>query len=1659
MEIFKDLGNSLNSILQEQMGLAENKPGSLDSARPGDYGRLGDFASKIDKTAHRSYVEDGVIRNIRPRALEIISQEPDMTIVIKKRLFSSLKDNYKADLLDEDELLFIRATKTLLENKCRAIAAYERLTKYDRIASQNDGIISDYMLPGISNAIDVLNNLPSGSLNSQVTNTLGKTKSVIDTIKRVKSFSDPNFFTTWIKDENLPYASPTGDGLGTFELTTISGITATNSVEFGQGRSTLTIEDPYKLMLVTNEDIEQAITDAQNRFKQNNFFRLTDYQLEQTINDLKFKLGQNRAQTGASQIRFVINEDTILYKKVTAYIEQTGRELKFSFDSGILGANLFAFDNSAVQLDPTATEGRDGLQGIEEDLFKQIIKNTYVLMGLRQTTRSEIKEYNKETNIVRKKMRLHYAKKPIIQPMDVVSIFISSKTIQDPMINQGMRTNFASGSLLNALDETIGNLESALDNLKSTFSGGSDGESYLENERNAIAGPDFPLWLWSMLRNDFTKQAAGTCVFNGIVKSSSHANGSGKYTLSVSVDDNCHYFEKSQINTTPSLDVYNSPIYDPLTPFKLNFDESSGLIRGEVPPLLDVNARLLNSGCIRAKLGRYKGRPIDAKIHSQPEIERIQSNINSLQNNAAREFRRKFVNPDGFVYRWKEGIGSLALWGDPYSDLAALGSFKSERSPLITRDPFAGQDTMNVLSLLITGQPYNYNTFLRGATAHGQLHNDDLFNDSASASFFRGLISDVSRANSIWGNFIPFKKLVVNDKEYKFLASGQFDLTQRNEKLNKLLKERAEAYDLVSSSFSAYKDCPMFYWAGAGGVIGVVDDFPKEEQELVQTLVTLDTQISTLVADFEKNKSQLIGQASNGTLNIFGNDISFDPYFTKEDGKTNETKRRIERAEFRKKINNLTLRRLWRVKANEDPNLFIVDDTYDKNYDIQSFEQALSGQMEAWKSNYANPYMQIDSVKKILGLEVFADSQGHIRARPPQYNRMPSSVFNTMLQEKAEKGIKIFPDYLESLFFNQVQGMSDHLEIVEDEIRLYAAALGKNTDSDVEKLIGGEFKFLTRRDTGTFANKDIRSLIYQNEPDIVEEIAGKSLDALSGELDNRINAIVSFDATRRTQVAFDTATFKDKIQKDVISTISNRIRQKTQQNSVPSSVQDIMSNDRKTGRSQVDILNVLNQIGQYVSERQQIMKSLKPAVTSLRDGLQINSSATDAGKSLLFPNLNSKKDKTFPELLESMIEDEDDHDLGAGAGSRYVISDDKIISFTLNENEPPYNFVQVDGRMGQGIVSLDSGLEVSPGGNAIATAWGVDYDMWQMYGFRAESPVVVPFFNNPHTQCAPFAVYLLNLARKRIFTATCTVIGSEFYQAGEVYYIESYDLLFYANSVTHNFTYNGAYTTTLDLTFGHNPGEYIPTQLDIIGKGLYTNGHRSDIVRQVRHNRGDNTQHLTVLIRDTAMSTIFYSESETDNVKNLVQGRFADQNRKNLSNMLLSLSGLLTPTTLNSLNIELRLYMNSNSDMGIVKSDELEAMAGSVKAWLLNPQKVNLENSEEMLPDTQDVMKVDPSKINVVIVDLDKEKTGYSPSSQAWTMARHLTDTANVALADSITALEQSKVWSAIEIEALEQSLDYVLNKKYVEMLSTAVIDVWVKFVTPESIVSETSKK
>lgn len=1634
MSFLEDLGSAALGAINESLGITENTPDSLDAIEDGrvtNFGKLGDFASKIDQTAHRQYVENGYIRGILPRQLEILTQEPDMTIIIKKRMFSSLIENYKPELMDDKEKLFYRASKKLFERKCKAITAYERLTKIERIATTTEGVFNGYMLPAIFTGIEALNSLGLGGIIDS------KTQATLDTMRKVMALSDPVYTTTWIVDRELPALSDLGDGTGTFELTMCSNMSCTSSTVFNQGNANLTIEDPYKMMIITNEEIDAAIMETAGGFLQGSFFRTTQATLQQAVDDLRAQLTELRLTRGVPDIRFYISEGSLLFHKIRAVIDEEGREIKFTFDGGFAGIG------ASADLDASAFEGVNGLSqdNGESDLFSQILSNLYLLMGLEQTTKPQEFEFNKDTNYVRRKMRLHFANKAIIQPMDVVNIFISTKSAVDPNTANLVTTGFSPNDLMGSINETIGGINS----LAAQFSGTGGPSSYDVIEKDAIAGQEFPMWLWNSMKNDFTRQAAGTHVFAGIVNEASHdyTSSNGKYILNVTASDNAGYFTFGQLNTNPSVEVFNAALYDPLTPRELDFDAATGFLVGEEPPLLPENQALLTAGLVKFKNGRFLGTPVSDQAYQGFNIERVEDSFSG-------SIRRKYEDPDGFVYRWKEGIQSLTLMGEPHNN-----GTTSESSPNLSKKPFAGQDVMNVLSLLIAGQPYNFNTFIRAAIASGGFNRDDLLNENSSRSFFRGLLGEINKQNATWGNFVPFKKLVINEAGYNFLRSGEFDIVTANSQLSQKLRERARLFDQLVKVMPQYANNPQFLNVDINGNLTnsstptdtldprLVD--PKTLGALGANIIQLDFEIEQLKKTFTDRATSPNLNTSAGVIKIFGDDVSFDPTVSNSSSAITPTDQQNEREELRKKLLYLTQRRLWKVKANEDTNYFIVDDSYDKNYDIQAYEKALAGSLELFNSTYVSIASQITMTADVLGLEVYADSQGNIQARPPQYNRMPSSVFYKMMADRDTKGIQIFPSYLESLFVNQIKGMSDRIEIIEDEIRVRAAALGYISDSSAKGLLNGtvttgggtNFSFVTNETDGKFGGKDIRVLLDQVNPDLTEAQNTQALTAIDASIQTVLKNGANFDIIQRSSVVNNKklgAGGTEAEINDKITAIGKRLNEKT---GLPAPTRlSLVSTDKIIpGQfNQLDVLNVTEQIARFVSERQSIMKQLANAVKNLQEGVAINTT-DDSGHVQLLPPLNQQKE--IPEILEHMIEDEKIDDLGLDSGKRYIIKEHQIINFKRKEKPPAHTIVQVDGVFGEGLVDPPN-FDSTGGGNPISTAWAVDFDMWRMYGFRAPQAVSAPFLSNPDTQCAPYAVFLLNKARKEIFQADLTITGNEFIQPGEVYYVEDADFLYYAESVTHNFNYGSGYTTSMVLKYGHNPGEYIPTILDIIGKGLYSNKHQADLSR---HNRFGNAN------GDVAVSTVVFdrNNSDSDPLKSLVGGSYGDQNRKSLTNMLLAASGALAPTTLGKqAYLELRIYFNSKK--GTQADGTLQSLADSIKSWIANPAKASTGTSGDLLPDksaSEDVNSFNPNfnikdMISVVAVDLGETDT-RSPSPGAINKMKEVASTSGMP----------SPLATSVDITS---SLDQAAN-----ILYTQIVDCWITFRTSTST-TEASK-
>jgi len=1617
--------DNLGSQLEQQFGLGENKLSNLDIVRDGTaqkYGKLGDFAKNIDQSAERKWVEDGFYRpdlyNQQAKNLEVLMQEPDITVLIKKRAFSSLAENFRRDLVSEQDTLFLKATKILFQNKCKQIAAFERLSKIESI-SKEYGRIDYHLLPILFASTDALDSL-SGSLSTPLQQSLSGFKKTVDKVREILTLNRDTNYTSWIVDLDSIFKTDFGEGSGVIELTSITGISTTTTIRFNDGGASLNVEDPYNIMLITNLDIDKALSDAQNVNYNSSFYQLGIQALNQTISDSTTKLNQIRANRGANPIRFIANPDTFLGKRLRAIIDYSGDEINFNYSplgtiesqsnysnavNSVIGITSNATSAStALSLDPkdliNGVLGINGLTPEEVQIFEQIASQYFNLMQEQQNARKEYKNYNQDPKIeyARKKLRLHYGNKLIFQPMDVVHIYIDSKRQLDSKITGGLQTSFNANGFLQSASNTVQDIKD--------FFNVATNQSI---EKSIIVGNDFPNWLWMIFRNQIVNDTSGTHVFAGIVGDSSVSYSNGKYNISVNINNQAKYFNMGVVNFKPAADVFNGALFDPLTPFDIQFDSVTGFQKDSVPDLLPENKEIIKSTFIKYKNGPYSGRRPTEKNYLQ-DADRIKNN----------SVRRVFYDPDGFVYKWKEGIGAITLFGQsnlPNDEI-------SPASPALTADPFAGQDVMNALSLLICGEPYNFATFYKAASKIDNYAPDPITGKNSSTSYFRSLQSDLKYRNLIYGDFIPFKKLTVDNNTFAKMVSGEIRANNLNSELAVLNKRRADLADKIATFQSSAK----------------TQYFDDTAKKIAAEILDLDKQINDKIEAI--NRELDTGNSTKGNkkpFSVIGNDISYnydESFSVGPDDKNNLSEEQAD--EIRKKVNFLTRRLSWKVRANQDANLFIVDDSYDKDYDIQAFTYDFVNP-ELFKSEYTTPGDKIPDIAMKLELEVFIDTQGHIQVRPPKYNRIPSSVFYRMLRLKNDYGIQLYPQFLEELFVNQINNALSLVETKEDEIRIFCAAIGKTTDKDAEDFInkssasygsgGNKFKFLSSRVTGKILSgyEGLYNLFISKDPDVQNASQQGKLEAQNATLNRALGAVVSQNSISQL---FDFKTQSDivnrnfVIQQDsnnnykvspvysdapkltttedaaynTIDSINNRLMISTGQKI---DIKQLFSNSTKylsgAGLSSVDLLNITQNIAERLNERQRLIKVASNAIKNAKEGASLAENKDNEGNKLLYPNLYDTKN--IPAALKYMIEDESYDDLGPGSGKRYVIEDYDIISFTYNEKAPEHTVIQVSGviDLALGQNNVDGVSAFDDNANGITTAAAVDYDMWRMYGVRSPQTITAPFLNNPETQSAPYAVSLLNQSRKNILRASMTVVGNEYYQPGEVVYVKKLDMLFYVEAVNHNFTYGSSFTTSLTLCYGHNPGEYIPTAVDVIGKILYKNKDITNLVHN-GHGQGDvyNQQPLGAIIGNAQNMNDGSLLTNSDAVRDLTY------NSKTLANILqLARPALAGSTKDTEVTLELRYFYDSSTTSFVTASSYATNLATEIKKFLIGGNELEdtlfsstaKQNNLTYLKEFEQQIIITPVDTNIKNKSINVGTTSASadfryPSKEAYAQAR-----------------------------------------------------------------------
>lgn len=1322
---------------------------------------------------------------------QIYTQTPNITVLIKKRTFSSLQHLYDPRWMEPAEKWLFRATKRLIARKCAQMADYERLTKIEKLSQL--GTSPAAILSGL-----ITNAAEDGILSG---GTGGPEKQFVDAFTQAAAFEkairdrQPVKVTTYFSDPSLPVLDELGIGQGVFEITTISTLSTDLSLT-GDGNCSFTIEDPYRILIVTEEDIEASLRDT----ALSGFVDALSSAASLALNTAQSKdalLSQARQSRGRSEISFTLGVGGT--SGVTAIIDAIGLQIN---------------ENNLDDV----PEGQE-LDDNEEELFKSVLSSleTYesamrknMLGGFSNiNTKGDLAE---QMEYARRMMRKFHLGKSIIQPMDTVNVFICGGTRksgegEDPEYDKVKDFPKDVGSILGLRDR-----------------GNMPDEALLKEEWKRD-GQHLRFEDYKKLRTMQFSTDNATHVFGGLVKSVSDnfEASTGKYTLGVACGSNLEWLKLTRFNQEPSLE--QNPlgfIFDPLTPFTFETDAATGLPTG-IPDLSTSNKRRLSGG--NCNLYFDSGPKIGSPFNN---VEAMKQDIQLLGGTTI----NKYQHAPGLLYKWKEGIMTGVYnmsFGDPLNrGNVNVRQLTREIGFFASNKPFESLDAANVLSILITGFPYNFSTFVQTALNTGAYVPDTTIN--SGRDYFHSLL-DVQRSFvRTTGNFTPFKRITVSPAELAQAIRIQSQLSNKSSELTQLRNQQATLFDKINNSPAK-----------------VVD------QRLKKALLKKNINLEAKIAEAENKISSLqkdTDQLSTNIIHVAGNDISFDiANLSKED----------DFRVFGDRLAHATLRRREDVIANRDLNFFIVSDEYDKDFDIQAFVLNLMQQSpDIWGKSWLPIWDLCKQVAEKLNFELFCDANGHIVFRPPQYNRTPASVMNAMLSLSKAGGVNVLPKFISALFQSREAALLKDVVLNEWRIRRYAALLGASDIRDVEQLIddstGNPVIFLTNEGAGLGINineviksssalrpddrQNLRALVSSANNSV--QLDSSSVGLFSAKAQRNLQKSLLNDPLFGVDLLGNEDTYTEAVKQIVSITGQNR--------------RDFPEYDKaKVGASKngqktpaTDIANIINEISTLVSQR---ARSLRALERILEQNIELGS-LDSSGKLGLRPRLLGSVDNLPTEIFNRLIEDDTRDYLGHLSGERFTIKDEHIFNSNFTEAPPDLTTVKVTGTL----PLVGEGASGTLAGVPEFVAVGADYDLWRQYGWRADREFHIPYFTSAELQCAPYAVMLLSRQRRNIVTGNVTVIGNEYYQLGDVVYVAHRQLLYYVERVQHSIGYESDFRTTLTLKYGHAPGEYIPTPLDIIGKALTNSANKQSAYRIRREPARE----------DRYLASIRFKDGETD---------------------------------------------------------------------------------------------------------------------------------------------------------------------------------------------------
>jgi hypothetical protein len=1287
-----------------------------------------------------SFIDSKFSDLVVPNKRKIISQVPQVTVLLKKRMFSTLRSNYDLRFMDDEERIFIRAIKNLFRRKAEEIAFYENLIVLEKDIEDPDFLninnFLDNLLGSFFAIMDLGNSLGLNIDISSIPNLGGLNPTTLFRLKKIQDRAKQNKFTTWIVDPEAMDFAGAGPGVGVLELTWMSSVSTATSLDTGAGKCNIRFEDPYRLTRITEADIDLALKQALSEDQgAAGFFDVTAAAQLEEAQELDRELNGLRRGRGVSEINF-----------------------EFSPTGSEVFANLIELDQTFTLSNLDDIPDDQALSATEITRVAAIFTRLRSYKSIQDRSVNSIQNSNRHFGVIRSKLRSEFVGHHIIQQMDAIHVFVNSLTRRQTPTYED-RADLLLGNTIATFEEQAGKIS----------------DEALEIERQAIA-PEMDLWLYKMYRNPVEWRGSGPQVFSGLVTSvdSSYTARDGKFMLNVSASDNIEFLNISRINVQPGLTQPQGVLEDPITPYDLKIDETTGLI---------IDKKLSQTNLKRLPFLKFDDGPLLGE--SVENENRLIQNSGVCYGDVS-----AYQHVPGLVYKWKQGIVTatqeINLTSPLTRNKCLLNDVKDDFGLTLTNSPFDNLDAADVLSILITGQPYNYNNFLQNALDAGNFNIDNVTNNR---SYFNFLFDFLERQNPLLGNFVPGKIANIDPEIVADAFRERKKLSNIASRINELQQRRAILQDrLTELNKSNPQDEALA--------------FANQVQSEISALTSQIDAINSTTAATENDLSRA------AKFKQFGDAIQV--HFKEEDHRL-----------IKKRLQYIVKKKPEEVRFNQDKNYFLVSDKYDTDVDIQAFVLTLknAGGISLFQNEYQVPKDTCEQVAKIIDFEFFADSQGNIQFRPPQYNKTPLSLLLRMLELSQTDGISIVPPFFVQLLSGRINLIENSILTAELGILEKSQLLGF-TNFDIRNRFGinlaivpgsnGQFSLnsnILRQSLQTdaiFTEKQQTDAVFNPPKTLAERDAAEHVNDSSFVIPNIIsirNQLLELRGSTSPRLNPDNIEDRKKVEKELLSF------------------------EAGNPKAFVNRLNLTNSIAQLVSERQTLAKVYEKLVDENRE---IN--ALGSGSNINIFNFLGQTARVeagggipgLPRSLEDFIENDLANMDGFNSGKRFIIEDDVILEMNFSIRKPEFTRIDVNG---------DTNLIGQKIKNNIPLAFwagATDFDLWRQFGFRVAPPVHKAFLQDPETQCAPYAVFKLLQQRKKIHSGSITVVGNEFYQPGDVVYINNRQMLYYVNSVQHNVSVaTGAFTTTLELTYGHAIGEYIPTPLDIIGRGMLSNSQRA----------------------------------------------------------------------------------------------------------------------------------------------------------------------------------------------------------------------------------------